>query len=185
MPSYSMGTLTEITERAGNAMKRQSNSSMGYQSLDSPNPASKSAEKENSVKSKSPHFMTPTFSSSLQSVTTASITPIPSTNFTKAEGSNTWMKSAAKRVGFRRTGDGTPRSKKEGPPKNIRMVSFPDKVCFTSDLMPDVLLTSLACYPISQQSLRHSPINKDAASQGFTQGQASSQSSHGSNLFTR
>ena len=63
--------------------------------------------------------MTPTFSS-LQSV--------PSTKSTKAESSNAWMKSAAKRVGFRRNGDGTPRSKKEGPPKELKTISFPDKV---------------------------------------------------------
>ena len=122
-------------------MKRQSTYSMGYQSLDSPTSAKKPAENENSVKSKSPHFMTPTFSSSLQSAAVngkehdhndSNITPVPSKS-AKAESSNAWMKSAAKRVGFRRIADGTPRSKKEGLPKNSKTVSFPDKVCHTSD----------------------------------------------------
>ncbi|CAD6593068.1 MAG: hypothetical protein ASARMPREDX12_006684 [Alectoria sarmentosa] len=135
-----MGTLTDITARAGNTMKRQSTYSMGYQSLDSPTSAKRPAENENSVKSKSPHFMTPTFSSSLQSAAVngkehdrndRNITPVPSKS-TKAESSNTWMKSAAKRVGFHRTADGTPCSKKEGLPKNSKTVSFPDKLAAAS-----------------------------------------------------
>ena len=128
-----MGTLTDITARAGNTMKRQSSSSMGYQSLDSPTSIKKPAEKENSAKSKSPHFMTPTFSSSLQSAATTNVTPVPSAKSSKAESNNAWMKSAAKRVGFRRTGDGTPRSKKEESSKYSKTISFPDKVCLSSD----------------------------------------------------
>ena len=126
---FDMGTLTDITARAGNTMKRQSTSSMGYQSLDSPTSAKTPAQKENSTKSKSPHFMTPTFSSSSQSIATTTATPVPLTKSSKGEGSNAWMKSAAKRVGLHRTTNGTPRSKKEGPAKKLKTISFPDKVC--------------------------------------------------------
>ena len=73
--------------------------------------------------------MTPTLSSSLQSVATTNLTPLSSTKSSRAEGNNAWVKSAAKRVGFRRAGDGTPRSKKEGLLKGSKTVSFPDKVC--------------------------------------------------------
>jgi len=38
------------------------------------------------------------------------------------------MSSAAKRVGFNRVSDGTPRSKKEGPIKQSKALIFPDKV---------------------------------------------------------
>ena len=145
-----MGTLTDITARAGNTMRRQSNSSTGYQSLDSPKSTKKPAEKENLPTSRSPHFMTPTFSSSLQSATVTNLTPVPSTKSSKVESNNAWMKSAAKRVGFRRTGDGTPRSKKEGPPKSSKTISFPDKVCLFLAYFPDTLLNSLACHSILQ-----------------------------------
>ena len=84
--------------------------------------------------------MTPTFSSSLQFAAgnekksdhnDRTTTPVPPTKSSKGESGNVWIKSAAKRVGFRRTVDGTPRSKKEGLPK-AKIVSFPDKVCLTS-----------------------------------------------------
>ena len=47
----------------------------------------------------------------------------------KAQSSNAWVKSAAKRVGLRRAGDGTPRSRKEGLLEQSKGISFPDKVC--------------------------------------------------------
>ena len=149
-----MGTLTDITVRAGNTMRRQSNSSTGYQSLDSPKSTKKPAEKENLLKPRSPHFMTPTFSSSLQSATTTNLTPVPSTKTSKVENNNAWMKSAAKRVGFRRTGDGTPRSKKEGPPKSSKTIIFPDKVCL-----------SFACFPRHVANIFSLPLHPPVRSQ--------------------
>ena len=105
-----MGTLSDITSRASN-MKRQSNGSMtgsskAYRSLGSP------SEKENRAKTKSPHFMTPTFASKQN-------TPDPTTPVSpKAKG-----KPFLRRVGLRRTQ--TPHPKKESPRKTL---SFPDKV---------------------------------------------------------
>ena len=122
-----MGTLTDITTQANNAINRLSNSSPGYHNLSS------SGEKENLAKPKSPHFMTPTFSSSKQSVAVKGkspdrdLTPVPAKS-SKADGGNVWMKSAAKRVGIRGRGDGTPRSKKGGSSKQTKAISFPDKV---------------------------------------------------------
>lgn len=124
-----MGALSDITAQASNNLKRCSNSSLGYQTLQSP----ASMEKENLGKSRSPHFMTPTLSSSKQSVATKTKNddhpsrPVPARPI-KAEGSNAWTKSAAKRVGFRRAGDGTTRSRKESPLRQVNPISFPDKV---------------------------------------------------------
>lgn len=125
-----MGTLSDITAKASNTIKRQSTLSMGYQTLESP--AAK--EKENARKPKSPHFMTPTYASTKQSVPPSpqsaerSNTPVASKPV-KAEGHG-WAKTAANRVGFpNRTGDGTPRSKKEALMKQPKAISFPDKVC--------------------------------------------------------
>ena len=147
---HNMGTLTDITARASNTMKPQTKSSMGYQSLDSPISAEKPGEKENTDKSSPPHFMTPTFSSSSQSTATTHITPVSSTKSSRAETNNAWMKSAARRVSFRRPGDGTPRSKKEGPPKSSKTISFPDKVPLSLEVLPETLLTSLARASVSQ-----------------------------------
>ncbi|KAL2039360.1 hypothetical protein N7G274_008028 [Stereocaulon virgatum] len=103
---------------------------MDYQTLRSP----ASMEKENLGKSRSPHFMTPTFSSSKQSIAVDTkhdhpATPVPARPI-KAEGGNAWMKSAAKRVGFRRPGAGTPRN--ESPLRQVNTVSFPDKLATPS-----------------------------------------------------
>ena len=88
-------------------------------------------DKENLGKTRSPHFMTPTLSSFKQSLTknvkndlASSPVPLETTN---PEESNAWMKSAAKRVGFRRVKDGTPRSK-DIPSQNAGAINFPDKV---------------------------------------------------------
>ncbi|KAK4691725.1 hypothetical protein P7C71_g5334, partial [Lecanoromycetidae sp. Uapishka_2] len=100
------------------------------------------AEKENVAKSGSPHFMTPTFSSSKQSIATnlkdddspsAPLHP----KLVKADGSNAWMKTAAKRVGFTRTAvtpRSMPRSKKEVQKRmaSINPISFPDKLATPS-----------------------------------------------------
>lgn len=126
-PSTKMGTLTDITAKANNAIKRQSGDMMASQALKSP------ASSENLGKSKSPHFMTPTVSSSKQSIPSSKkaydTTPTPS-SLTSSKGSG-WMASAAKRVGINRTGDPTPRSRKEGHlkhPKTPSALTFPDKV---------------------------------------------------------
>ena len=135
-----MGTLSDITAQASNNVKRRSNSSMGYQTLRSP----ASMEKENLGKSRSPHFMTPTFSSSKQSLAVDTkhdypATPVPARPI-KAEGGNAWMKSAAKRVGFRRPGAGTPRN--ESPLRQVNTVSFPDKVCLLSAITVRLSMTN-------------------------------------------
>jgi len=129
-----MGTLNDITSQATNTIKRRSNASMGYQTLQSP----ASEEKENLAKSRSPHFMTPTFSSSKQFTATKTrnnetpSAPVASKPI-KADSSNAWMKTAAKRVGFNRTAvtpRSMPRSKKEVQKHMaaINAISFPDKV---------------------------------------------------------
>ncbi|KAL6713762.1 hypothetical protein ACLMJK_008254 [Lecanora helva] len=124
-----MGTLSDITAQATNTINRRSPSAVGYQTLQSP----AGMEKENVSKS-SPHFMTPTYSSTKQSAATArekmagkTLTP-SSAKPVKDEGNNAWMKTAARRVGMRRNGgDGTPRSRKETIAKDIKAISFPDK----------------------------------------------------------
>ncbi len=123
-----MGTLTDITAKANNAIKHQSGDMMASQALKS------SAPSENLGKSKSPHFMTPTVSSSKQGVPASKKaydnTPDPLSSLASGKG-NGWMASAAKRVGINRTGDGTPRSRKEGLLKHSKAPSaltFPDKV---------------------------------------------------------
>lgn len=122
-----MGTLTDITAKANNAIERQSVNMTASQALKSP------ASSENLGKSKSPHFMTPTVSSSKQNVPVSKkaydTTSTPS-SLTSGKG-NGWMASAAKRVGINRTGDPTPRSRKEGHlkhPKTPSALTFPDKV---------------------------------------------------------
>lgn len=89
-------------------------------------------DKENLGKTGSPHFMTPTLSSFKQSLTKnvkndLRSSPVP-LETTKPEESDAWVKSAAKRVGFRRVKDGTTRSKKDIPSLHAGAVSFPDKV---------------------------------------------------------
>ncbi len=119
-----MGTLTDITVEINNGITRQSNASTTLQALNS-------AKKADSLaKRKSPNFMSPTLSSTQQNVANVSkaqnrySTPPSATS--KLQGSG-WMASAAKRVGFKRVGDGTPRSRKESlSPKGA---AFPDKVC--------------------------------------------------------
>ncbi len=89
-------------------------------------------DKENVGKNRSPHFMTPTLSSFKQSLTKDVKNDLPSSpvplETTNPEENNAWMKSAAKRVGFRRVKDRTPRSKKDIPSQHADAVSFPDKV---------------------------------------------------------
>ena len=123
-----MGTLTDVTAKANNANKHQTIDIAASRALKS------STTGENLGKSKSPHFMSPTVSSSKQSISTPKKaddnTPAPSSLIT-AKG-NGWMASAAKRVGINRTGDGTPRSRKEGLmkyPRTPSALTFPDKVC--------------------------------------------------------
>lgn len=121
-----MGALTDITAKANNTAKLSPNTPItsASQALDSPK------RDENLTKGKSPRFMSPTLSSTQQAATKSSkaqdrnTTPSSSSS-NKAQGSN-WMASAAKRVGFRRGGDGNPHARKAGIPS--KAISFPDKV---------------------------------------------------------
>ena len=122
-----MGTLTDITAKANNAMKRQSGEPLTSQALKT------SAPSENLGNSKSPHFMSPTVSSSKQSVPTSkkAFDHTPTSSFSAPGKGNSWMASAAKRVGINRGSDGTPRYRKEGllkTPKTPTALTFPDKV---------------------------------------------------------
>ena len=121
-----MGTLTDITGNTSGTSKRRSTTPMASQAL------SGMASSENLGK-KPPHFMSPTLSSTKQATSKPSKVSnrnsTPSASSSKPPSSGNWMSSAAKRVGFGRVGDGTPRSKKEGPSKQSKAVSFPDKVC--------------------------------------------------------
>ena len=127
-----MGTLTDITAKANNAIKRQSADIMGSQTLKTPTPSGPLG------KSKSPHFMSPTVSSSKQSIPASkTVQGRVSTPSSLSSGKgNGWMASAAKRVGINRSGDGTPRSRKEDLlkiSKSPSALAFPDKVrnlCF-------------------------------------------------------
>ena len=120
-----MGKLSDITANASNTGVRLSAVSMGYQSLNSTPPS------ENLGK-KAPRFMSPTVSSTKQgnakSLNIQGNVSTPLASSAKARASGNWMASAAKRVGFNRTSDGTPRPKKEGFLKQPKAISFPDKV---------------------------------------------------------
>ena len=89
-------------------------------------------DKENLGDSGSPHFMTPTVSSSKQSTTMNIENNRPSSTLplkpSKAEGGNAWVRSAAKRVGFRRNDNDTPRLKKEALSKPAGNTGFPSRV---------------------------------------------------------
>lgn len=118
-----MGSLTEITAETSNPAKRRSNALANLKGLNS------TRLHENSGKRGSPKFMAPTLSSANQNAANSpklqdSLTP-PVATSSKIHGSS-WMVSAARRVGFKRSGDGTPRSRKEGP--SPRPVPFPDQV---------------------------------------------------------
>ena len=84
-----------------------------------------------SAKSKSPHFMSPTISSSKQVVAKsvkeqAKISP-PSALTSSHTKPTQWIASAVRRVGFTRGSDSAPRFRKESTSANA--VTFPDKVC--------------------------------------------------------
>ncbi|KAL8827899.1 MAG: hypothetical protein Q9191_002905 [Dirinaria sp. TL-2023a] len=122
-----MGTLTDITNNASNAIKRRSTSSMRYETLSDVAPG------ENLGK-KPPHFMSPTVSSSKQAIPKSSKSPehIPTPpSSLKARTNGNWVSSAAKRVGFSKVGEGTPKGKKEG--KQSKSVIFPDKLATPSN----------------------------------------------------
>ncbi|KAL8657437.1 MAG: hypothetical protein Q9226_001909 [Calogaya cf. arnoldii] len=130
--SSNMGTLTDITSSAKNKQLR---------SVDSPlqSPKNAPSQSEGHVKG---HFMSPTMASSKKA--NPSATKDESRNSTptsiKIEKASTtkWMTSAARRVGLRRLGDGTPRSKKEGSKNSNNAVTFPDKLSTSSQSnMPD------------------------------------------------
>lgn len=171
-----MGTLNDITSQANNTTKRQPYPSIAPQTMRSPE------GKENLGNSRSPHFMTPTFSSSKQSIAVAdenydrAVTPA-SIKPTKAESSGTFIKSAARRVGLHRMGDGTPRSKKEGPSKASKGIIFPDKVRLSRIMAESVLTSHIACYGIILQMSRLSTNTSKADPESITTRQTSSNSS--------
>lgn len=79
----------------------------------------------------SPHFMAPTLASKRaesDKYSSRSQTPV-GVKVSKPESSNPFLKSAAKRVGFGRGEDCTPRSRKENLAGEHRAISFPDNVC--------------------------------------------------------
>ncbi|KAL9098661.1 MAG: hypothetical protein Q9163_005723 [Psora crenata] len=121
-----MGALSDITAKANNTKRPPDASSTGYQALSSPG-------KETLGENRSPHFMTPTFASKQLTTPTTnerhrSTTPVP-VNTTKLDNNgNTFLKTAARRVGLRYTADGRPRSQKEVVPKHDQNIPFPDKL---------------------------------------------------------
>ncbi|KAL8846767.1 MAG: hypothetical protein Q9221_008173 [Calogaya cf. arnoldii] len=129
-----MGTLTDITSSARNKQLR---------SVDSPLQSPKNAPSlsEGHVKG---HFMSPTMASSKKANPSATKDETRNSTPTsiRIEKASTakWMTSAARRVGLRRLGDGTPRSKKEGSKSSGNAVTFPDKLSTSSQSnMPDPL----------------------------------------------
>lgn len=141
-----MGKLSDITANASNTGSRLSAASMGYQSLDG-------APSSENLAKKSPHFMSPTVSSTKQVNAKPSNAPgstsTPLTSSAKARASGNWMASAAKRVGFSRASDGTPHSKKEGFAKPPKAISFPDKVRRHSPLHGDGPSACAVCHVTS------------------------------------
>ena len=118
-----MGTLTDITSTARNKQLR---------SIDSPMQAPKNAPSQPEGNGKG-NFMSPTMASSKRTNASIACKEGPRTSTptsVKLEKASTakWMNSAARRVGLRRVGDGTPRSKKEGLKNSATAVTFPDKV---------------------------------------------------------
>ncbi|KAL9632554.1 MAG: hypothetical protein Q9164_005255 [Protoblastenia rupestris] len=120
-----MGLLSDITATANNTKRHANTTSNAHQSLLSP-------EKENLGTTRSPHFMTPTFASKNSTTTLTnqrdfSETPV-SIKSSNQDNTNAFLKSAAKRVGLRRTGDGILRSKKEAVLNDNRNIPLPDKL---------------------------------------------------------
>lgn len=121
-----MGALTDITAKANNTAKRSPNTPITSASQARGSPQ----RDENLTKGRSPRFMSPTLSSTQQAATKLSKAQDRNTTpssivSNKAQGNN-WMASAAKRVGFRRGGDGTPHARKAGI--TSKAIGFPDKV---------------------------------------------------------
>ncbi len=175
-----MGKLTDITAQATNTPKHHLHSPPGHRTFQSP----AGMEKENLGKSRSPHFMTPTLSSSKQTVAanTEARGPTPAPEPARPVKVDGKMKSAAKRVGFRRAGDGTPRSRKEGLAKQVQAISFPDKVSSASLNSPDeidiVFTHETVCYTVSWQCFRLSSTVSESSFWNTSKGQATSESSH-------
>ncbi|KAL9035114.1 MAG: hypothetical protein Q9180_005033 [Flavoplaca navasiana] len=118
-----MGTLTDITSTAGNKQLR---------SIDSPMQSPKNAPSQSEGNGKG-NFMSPTMASSKRTNASTLSKEGPRTSTptsVKLEKASTakWMNSAARRVGLRRVGDGTPRSKKEGLMTTAKAITFPDKL---------------------------------------------------------
>lgn len=175
-----MGKLSDITAQATNTPNNLLHSSPSHRKLHSP----AGMGKENFGKSRSPHFMTPTLSSSKQTIAANTeakgFTPAPEpARPIKVDG---MMKSAAKRVGFRRAGDGTPRLKKEGLAKQAKAISFPDKVSSASFKISDgidiVFTRETVCYTVSWERFRLSSTISEASFWNIAKRQATSESSY-------
>lgn len=131
-----MGTLTDITTHANNVKGRKREPSR----LTKTSTTLTSHDDENIANVKvptpkynnSPRFMSPTVASTSQAATplakAGDRTSTP-TSFGSTKGRN-WVASAVKRVGMRRSGDGTPRSKKEVSPQNANGLTTSDNVLF-------------------------------------------------------
>lgn len=109
-----MGTLIDITSNANVINKRQASNLSPSQASNA-----KKGNGKNVPKARSPHFMSPTFSSSNQSATKISkerdkASPSSSSFAADQTSRSNWMVSAVRRVGLNRVGDGMPRSRKEG-----------------------------------------------------------------------
>lgn len=109
-----MGTLTDITPNAKVINKRQASNLSTSQA-----PDAKKGNGKNVPKARSPHFMSPTFSSSNQSAAKLGkerdlASPSSSSIAAAQTSRSNWMVSAVRRVGLNRVGDGMPRSRKEG-----------------------------------------------------------------------
>lgn len=118
-----MGTLTDITSKANNINPRRPEAV--------PMKPFTPSQDEN-LASPKPRFMSPTIASTNQNSTPVQASNRPSSpvpqSVDKSRPGKRWIASAAKRVGLMSvSGDGTPRSRKEGQPKST-VLTFPDKV---------------------------------------------------------
>lgn len=175
-----MGKLADITAQATNTPKNHSHSSPSHQTLLS----SATMGKENFRKSRSPHFMTPTLSSSKQTIAanTEARIPTPASEPARPIKPDGMMESAAKRVGFRRAGDGTPRSRKEGLTKQAKAISFPDKVSSASSessgIIDAVFTRETVCYTVWRKCLALYSTVSEASFWIITTRQATPESSY-------
>ncbi|MCJ1462421.1 hypothetical protein MMC07_001022 [Pseudocyphellaria aurata] len=158
-----MGVLTDITAKANNSNAKRSSSSTSISIASNTQAQYSTKTDEDRTKAKSPRYMSPTLSSTQQTAAKASKAhdhdSTPSSSCNKTQGNN-WMSSAAKRVGFRRSGDGTPRTDKAGI--SSRTMCFPDKLATTSyATIPNSPVSSpvqSVTTPLSEKPLPSPPV---------------------------